>query len=70
MTDQELIDWIKGVKDNDTMPADTNQRMTRLIQILINRTDKEDSRSPATPSKAKRSTLKLKTDSTRDTKVG
>jgi len=35
MKDQELIDWIKQVKNNDRMPADTNQRMLRIIQILV-----------------------------------
>jgi hypothetical protein len=39
MKDQELIDWIKQVKNNDKMPADTNQRMLRIIQILVERTE-------------------------------
>lgn len=37
MNDQELIDWIKGLKNNDNVPKDTNQRMTRLIQMLVNK---------------------------------
>ena len=37
MNDQELIDWIKKLDNLDRMPADTNQRMTRLIQMLVNK---------------------------------
>jgi len=51
MNDKELIEWIKQVKNNDRMPADTNQRMTRLIQILIDRTEPQDEpkRKPGRP---------------------
>ena len=35
MTDQELIEWIKGLKDNNNMPQDTSWRMIRLMQILV-----------------------------------
>ena len=37
MNDQELIDWIKGLENNNKVPVDMNQRMTRLIQMLVNK---------------------------------
>ena len=39
MNDKELIEWIKQVKPGENMPADTGPRITRLIQILVDRTE-------------------------------
>ncbi len=48
MTDSELIKWIKAVKPGENMPEDTGPRLTRIIQILIERTEPKQTREKLT----------------------